>query len=192
MGGGEERRQARPRPLIRLNRKRLTVIVVVLLVLGGCGKLCAGYVHNERLDAAGLQSRQNIHAIQLAVERYAVDSGGEYPRNPEELIKRGYLRDFPLNAYSGLLRQAPGLKSQRSMRPLRPGEYCPGDFLYLPITETYSGESSVGSYVLVLCGYFDSKALGKRPPVTPSSNGLYDYDTAAEITEAYRRPSTWR
>ncbi len=190
---GTDKQEGRTRPLIRLNRKRVVVTAVVLLVLGGCGKLCAGYVHNQRLDKACYQSKMNLHTVQLAVERYATDSAeGDCPASIDEVVKGGYLSQLPTNPFGGMLRDVPGLETPRPMRSLRPGEYCPGDFLYLPVLETYSGGPHVSSYVLVLSGYFSSEYLGRRPPVTPSRSGFYDCDTANAIAEAYRNPSAWQ
>lgn len=46
--------------------------------------------------------KQNLHAIQLAVERYSVDDpDSSYPRDIKDVIRRGYLVEFPTNPFSG-------------------------------------------------------------------------------------------
>lgn len=67
-------------------------------------------------------SKRNLHTIQLAVERYAVDFEGDYPYDINELVKAGYIDEFPVNPFSGMPMQAcpPG------------SEPPPGDFIYEP------------------------------------------------------------
>jgi hypothetical protein len=68
------------------------------------------------------QAKENMHLIQLGLERFAVDSPGSvYPRQIDVLLKTGYLEQMPVNPFSG-----------RPMRcvPLE-GEHERGDFSYL-------------------------------------------------------------
>jgi hypothetical protein len=70
--------------------------------------------HRELRDAA--------HGIQLAVERYAVDTNGSYPQDIQQLVTRGFIAKWPDNPYG------PG-----SMQPLKLGDPAvPGGFVYVP------------------------------------------------------------
>jgi hypothetical protein len=79
--------------------------------------------------------KQNLHAIQLAVERFAVDDPGSfYPSRIEDVIARGYLAEFPVNPFTGLPMRcievpqvAPSDFEQ--LREAPPGA-APGDFFY--------------------------------------------------------------
>jgi len=67
--------------------------------------------------------KRNLHAIQLAVERYAVDSPhADYPYDVCDVIRAGYIDAFPINPFSG-----------EPMQPYPPGSEPPlGDFIYEP------------------------------------------------------------
>ncbi|MBU1022928.1 hypothetical protein KKB99_01475, partial [bacterium] len=54
----------------------LLIIIVLLAITFGAS--CSGY-NNARMKAREAEVKSNIHAIQIALERYAVDSGGIYP-----------------------------------------------------------------------------------------------------------------
>lgn len=67
-------------------------------------------------------AKQHMHAIQLGLERFAVDSPGSvYPHRIDELLQAGYLEQMPLNPFTG-----------QPMRcvPLA-GEHRRGDFSYV-------------------------------------------------------------
>ena len=201
---GNDKEEGRERPLIRLHTIRLrplqlpplklrlsprrlfvTVFAIGLFVAGV--SLCSNAVFHRRLSKAGYESKACGHRIQLAIERWAVDSGGCYP----ESLRAVGTSQFPPNPYSGLLRNSRGLEEPRPMRALQPGQYCPGDFLYLPVKSSYS-HKEIHQYVLIVCAYFGQEYIGLRPPATPSDSGRYTYDEAALIAETYRKPGTWR
>lgn len=67
-------------------------------------------------------AKQNMHKIQLGLERFAVDSAGSvYPHQIDELIQAGYLEQMPENPFSGQPMRCVPLK----------GEHRRGDFSYL-------------------------------------------------------------
>jgi hypothetical protein len=70
--------------------------------------------------------KQNLHAIQLGLERYAVDDRDEcYPPTIQVLVDEGYLDGLPLNAFTG-----------QPMRAIKPGERrTRGDFSYQPMDD---------------------------------------------------------
>lgn len=68
---------------------------------------------------------QNLHAIQLAVERYQLDHG-EFPKDMEPVQSEGYLPKYPSNAY----RQADLARSMREV-DLEAYDFL-GDFSYVP------------------------------------------------------------
>jgi hypothetical protein len=70
------------------------------------------------------QAKQNLHAVQLAVERFAVDQAdGNYPLRASEVIAAGYLSVMPPNPYTGQPMQEYSVDTQ-----LLPA----GDFVYYP------------------------------------------------------------
>ncbi|MFH1513977.1 MAG: hypothetical protein ABIG42_00810 [bacterium] len=54
----------------------LLIIIVLLAITFGAS--CSGY-NNARMKAREAEVKSNIHGIQIALERYGVDSGGIYP-----------------------------------------------------------------------------------------------------------------
>jgi hypothetical protein len=67
--------------------------------------------------------QRSAQAIQLAVERYAVDNNGSYPKVIDALIIRGYMLDWPPNPFG------PG-----RMQPLAPdAKPLAGGFVYIAI-----------------------------------------------------------
>src|SRR5437016_5051474 len=82
---------------------------LVFVLLGGAG---AGILGALLINAAFIQpaqrakqdtlARENLHQIQLALERFAVDSDkSSYPFTATELLGTGYLAQMPLNPYTG-------------------------------------------------------------------------------------------
>jgi type II secretory pathway pseudopilin PulG len=69
------------------------------------------------------ETKQNLHSIQLAVERFAADSGGTYPTTIDELQAGNYLQQPPQNPFT-----------LRPMRNISPGdEPFAGEFSYEPV-----------------------------------------------------------
>lgn len=92
--------------------------------------------------------KQNMHTIQLGLERFAVDDMDEcYPPTIQVLIDEGYLDGLPMNAFTG-----------QPMRVIKPGERrTRGDFSYQqmdnrhkPIPPGSLGKVDITSYLLTL------------------------------------------
>ena len=48
------------------------------------------------------ECKQNLHAVQLGLERFSVDAPGSiYPLDLTALIEQSYLREMPLNPFTG-------------------------------------------------------------------------------------------
>src|SRR5688572_30675725 len=74
------------------------VVATVLIA-----QLLYGLVREVSYKRKCAEVKQNLHAIQLAVERYSVDHPeSSYPRDIREVKTRGYLPEFPTNPFTGL------------------------------------------------------------------------------------------
>lgn len=167
-----------------LNRSRMPKAIIIVLVLvfaiAGMNK-CA---YNRRLAIAADNSKQNAHAIQLAVERYATDFDGTYPLSLNQIIGTGYLPEMPRNYFAGVLKRWPTLETPRPMRPLMLGEYCPGDVLYLP---HYYNSKDVDSYTIIVAMGHANPAFAGAPLGIDTTLPGDDWVRMEEIDEAYRR-----
>ncbi len=153
------------------------VFLLFVLILNTC-------VKNHRLAYATDNSKQNAHAIQLAVERYSTDmANGTYPLNLNQIIGTGYLPEMPRNYFAGVLKRWPTLKSPRPMRPLMLGEYCPGDVLYLP---QYDDPKEVNGYTLIVVMGNANPALAGAPLSIDTTQPVNSFERVQEINAAYR------
>jgi len=119
------------------------LIAVLLLILATSVNRCeSAETHNNA------ETKHNLHNIQLAVERYAVDHDGSYPQYliggepaldangipltgtaSDPLLREGYLNEYPRNPFNWTERQTKQLLSQQATLaktsadgdPLRPG-----------------------------------------------------------------------
>jgi hypothetical protein len=101
------------------------VYIVIFLVLLHF-TIYNGCIEPARKARLGAEARQNLHLLQLALERFSVDSpGASYPESTSLLIQQGYLSELPNNPFTG----AP-------MQEYHPGEIPPpGDFVYAPVRD---------------------------------------------------------
>jgi hypothetical protein len=113
------------------------------------------------------ESLSTAHTIQIAIERWAVDHAGQYPKSTSELITYGYMYEFPNNPYQH--------------RPMQetfiPG--VAGDYYYVPQMDKESGE--VTGFWLILFGPTDDmldkindEKLIKDKIVVQESDGKVD------------------
>jgi hypothetical protein len=59
------------------------------------------FIPQARLHALEAQAKQNMHAVQLGLERMAVDDpGSNCPYDINEIVRRGYLPELPLNPFA--------------------------------------------------------------------------------------------
>ncbi len=116
-------------------------VVLVWLVFGS-------WIPRAQYARQVAQAKQNLHSIQLGLERFCVDSPhSTYPLRVEELLSTGYMREFPPNPFTG----EPMRPVQVDLRAYNghgwlqvPGAHH-GDFVYYPrFDETGAGEP---------CGY---------------------------------------
>lgn len=89
------------------------------------------------------ESLSNAHTVQMALERWAVDHSGQYPKNTVEILSQGYMHKFPDNPY---------MKRAMLEVPL-PG--IAGDYYYVPQEDKES--EKVTGYWLILFGPTDDK-----------------------------------
>jgi prepilin-type N-terminal cleavage/methylation domain-containing protein len=66
---------------MRRNQQGFTLIelLVVIVIIGILAAMALPNFVKAREKAKEAEVKSNIHSIQIALERYAVDSGGEYP-----------------------------------------------------------------------------------------------------------------
>jgi hypothetical protein len=95
-----------------------------------------------------VQCMQNLHEIQLGIERFAVDDPQErYPPSTAEIVRAGYLPDLPLNPFSGqAMRQL-----QQDEAPSRGNFYYIGVGVHGEEFDPATNPTGIASYTLVLC-----------------------------------------
>jgi hypothetical protein len=147
---------------------------VKLLVLAAGGVLLAllavANIILEVKDGSGSEeTQQSIQAIQLALERYAVDSGGFYPLTMDPVQDEGYLPTLPTNRYArrqikelsgqltgeqlDALTHMQPLGANRLPEELREQLEWPGNFVYLPRIEADdAGGHTARGYSLLAFG----------------------------------------
>jgi len=99
----------------------LLVIVFALFVLPVMLAISLPNYVRIKDKAKEAELKQNLHSIQLTLERYGTDYFC-YPDNIEEVISSGYIEAFPGNPFN---EQAP-------MKPVADGKFSMGDFVYVP------------------------------------------------------------
>jgi hypothetical protein len=123
---------------------RLLFAAAVLLMLAVVLPVRA-CVNGIRHASKVARSEQNLHAVQLALERFAVDAEGEYPYHVDELLAAGYLEQLPENPFTRQPMRC--VETDNSAAPPPPGN--PGDFTYVRRFSTYVPDSIEG-YSLIL------------------------------------------
>ena len=89
------------------------------------------WMPQARYESSVMESKQNAHAVQLAIERFCVDWEGDYPYDFDEVIAQGYVTKPIINPFTG----------QPVKVVTNPADAAPGDVLYIP---TYYGSSPLG------------------------------------------------
>jgi len=87
---------------------------------------------------------ENLHKVQLSIERYAIDHDGEYPLNLQALMTL-YISEWPKNPYS---KGNPGIFLR--MHQVEIGNFMPGGIIYYPYE--YPGYEGMSSYYLAVYG----------------------------------------
>jgi hypothetical protein len=90
--------------------------------------LMGTYIPSTQLSpsrSAEAEVKTGLHVIQVAVERYAFDHEGHYPREISDLIGTNYLYSYPQNPFSA--------------EPMKPVEFgasgFEGNFTYVPVIQ---------------------------------------------------------
>ncbi len=111
----------------------------------------------EAIAQADMAMKQNVFAVQLAVERHKADFG-TCPDSMQALADEGYLAVMPDNPYASLWSQAPAkcVEEDLSFRP------TPGAIVYHPYT--LDGDS-LGGYIILGAGMKGS-----------NTSGVFEYD----------------
>lgn len=134
-----------------------------LLLLSACD------ARADNIETSG-RAKQNLHTIQLALERAGADGGGGYPADFSYVQTEGYLPKLPANPYA---------KSGVPMAAIPLGQHSPGDFNYIADTSAGGrGLGSAGSYALVLFGKAknpDGPALRTALPGGAEAQAPWDY-----------------
>lgn len=120
------------------------------------------YFIGHDCKATEAELKQNLHGIQLAVERYSIDHDGEYLSDITDVIGEGrYMDAFPANPYlkkgledARVNTRSPEWESMLQMQhvSLR-STNTPGSFAYIPITNIdETGSEKVVGYDLLAFG----------------------------------------
>ena len=79
-----------------IRTKAIFFTLAAILLLASLGLCLVQADEHHKLKVL----RENLGQIQLAVERFAVDTEGAYPSSLDILLARGYLAGMPINPYS--------------------------------------------------------------------------------------------
>lgn len=113
------------------------------------------------------ESLSNAHTIQIALERWAVDHSGQYPKSSSDLITYGYMTEFPMNPY----------KKRPMQEAFIPG--VAGDYYYVPNVDKESGEI-LGCWILLfgesdqMLDKINDEKLIKEKVIVEESDGKVD------------------
>jgi hypothetical protein len=96
--------------------------VVVILITANTVALVAPLAEQRIAEARSRLLAETVQDIQLAIERYAMDTDGVYPASVQQLITAGYIQSWPKNPIA-----------KGYLNPQEPGEpWRPGGFIYIP------------------------------------------------------------
>lgn len=152
------------------SRINLLILPALLLILSVFNLACPTGHPEHYLQ---LEIKNNLHSIQIAVERYAADNEGVYPSSIDDLGQGEYMPEFPNNPVT-----------EEPMNEIGFGtEPFSGGYTYIPYTEDekvigyylicygledtegadLDGDGTPDHVILVLEGY--NEALGELPPI---------------------------
>jgi hypothetical protein len=122
---------------VRLDRRGVIFWLGVVAIGFGAYFIFGQLMPRMRYQALGAEAKQNMHAVQLGLERMAVDNpDSNYPYDINEVIRRGYLAQFPENPFAHRPMQGVSIDEP----PRGGGELLdspelprlqPGDFVYV-------------------------------------------------------------
>jgi len=129
---------------------------VALILLGML--IFGKWVPEGRYRANAVRSKENLHAVQIALERFAVDQPtNAYPQSIQQVIDAGYMEQLPINPFSGEpmryyeppASEIPAKGYYETGLPQLQG-FGPGDFLYQRRYMDGQTEGEVVNYTLYL------------------------------------------
>lgn len=125
----------------KLTRLRLVFRIAWVTVAFGLFYACTAPPTGIRDKAEEVEIKQNLHAIQLAIEKYGAAHDGAFPASIIELLAgQDWMHSLPNNPFT---------KPIREMQPISFGSAEPwGDFTYLPLEE----DGAVVGYYLLAYG----------------------------------------
>lgn len=131
---------------------------VALAVAGlAAAALAPKLIRVTDLNTQPANSKVNLHIIQLALERYAVDHDSRYPAVLAVLAEEGYLPELPANSY--------GPRPRQPMPEVPLGEHVPGGVTYVRHfgeLDQHGEPPKRGWYGYTLLVYGDAVARRKR------------------------------
>lgn len=117
------------------------------------GALVPGEDFAAILDERELESMENLHVIDAALQAYGADHWSIFPKDLGELVEQGYLEEFPLNPYN----------DYEPMVARLPTDFSPGDFSY----RVYREDGKIRGYHLLL---FGTDRLGGMDVLSPENS----------------------
>jgi hypothetical protein len=118
-------------------RSLLLVIWIIILMFLGWDY----YIYAQLAEIRNKTTLGNLHQIQMGLEIYAVNHGGEVPMNIYDLVLKRFLSDIPENPFT----RKPMRNIEYGSSPYR------GEFTYIPI----ASDGRATEYILV--GYGTEK-----------------------------------
>lgn len=143
--------------LLALPKRELKQALIVVLILLPFALIALPNFVPRGCKPPSAETKQNLHAIQLAVERYAVDHDCYYPVSMEQVRAAGYMDSFPGNPY--LMEPAWRNRYEDDQRQMvnlgemaAPWQQYPlfasGNFVYAPKLAVIDGELRATGYAL--------------------------------------------
>lgn len=122
---------------MKFNRRGLQFWFGVSIVGLGAYFLFGQFIPQLRYHALEAQAKENMHAVQLGLERMSVDDPeSNYPYDINEIIRRGYLPEFPQNPFAhrpmrGVSIDEPARGEGTLLDSPELPRLQPGDFVYV-------------------------------------------------------------
>lgn len=122
---------------VQLDRRGLKFWIGVGVAGLGAYLVFGQFIPQARYHALEAQAKENMHAVQIALERMAVDNpGSDYPYDINEIVRRGYLQELPLNPFAhrpmcGVSIDLPPRENGPLLENPELPRMPPGDFVYV-------------------------------------------------------------
>lgn len=122
---------------VKIDRQGLVFWLGISAVSLGVYLVFGLFLPQLRYHKLEAEAKQNLHAVQLGLERMAVDDpGSNYPYDIYDVIRRGYLNEFPANPFlrrpmRGISIDLPPRGEHGWLSPDSLPAVAPGDFIYV-------------------------------------------------------------